>query len=103
MEFQWDGSLSENKEKEMIERERKGWTWVEVGKGGFWMKDDVENSHDHKLPFFCPNCKKITGTIDDECLTTYGFCKECYVMYVEDRKTPAIDLEKFKPNSKKQK
>ena len=80
----------------MAERERKGWTWKEAGKSGYWVKDDTENAHKHKIPFFCPNCTKICSTIDDECLLELGICRECKVMYVEDRITPAIDLSKFK-------
>ena len=49
--------------------------------------------------YFCPICTKITGTIDDNCLQEYGFCKECYVMNVEDREVPLIDITKFKKKS----
>ena len=77
-------------------KERKGWIWKEVGNGGYWVKDDLENAHRHKLPFFCPNCQKITSSIDDESLLSLGICKECVVMYVEERVVPAIDLSKFK-------
>ncbi len=48
-----------------------------------------------KLPMFCPyeSCKRITGTIDDECMVEYGVCKKCYVELVEDRKQPLIDVK----------
>lgn len=48
-----------------------------------------------KLPMFCPyeQCRRITGTIDDECLLEFGICKTCYVEFVEDRKVPLIDVE----------
>jgi hypothetical protein len=55
-------------------------------------------AHKTKLSFFCPHCQRITGTIDDAVLREYGFCKTCFVMYVEDRSTPAIDLEKYRPS-----
>ena len=77
-------------------KERRGWTWQEVGNNGYWVKDDVDSAHKHKIPFFCPNCQKICGTIDDQCLLELGICRECKVMYIEDRITPLIDLSKFK-------
>lgn len=48
-----------------------------------------------KLPLFCPyeSCKRITGTIDDECMIQYGVCKKCYVEFIESRKQPLIDIE----------
>jgi hypothetical protein len=78
-------------------KERKGWTWKEIGQGGFWVKDSGAR-HKHRKEFFCPHCRKPTGTIDDDCLQEYGFCKECYVMHVESRQTPTIDLAKYKKN-----
>jgi len=56
----------------------------------------IKGGNSARKSFFCPLCTKITGTIDDECLTEYGFCKECYVMNVEDRNVPLVDLSKFK-------
>lgn len=61
---------------------------------GYWSTQKGENVK--KLDFFCPHCNRITGTIDDESLREYGICRICIVMYVEDRKTPAIDLAKYK-------
>lgn len=78
------------------EKIRPGYTWVETKSGGYWSKINNRARHSHKLPFFCPyeNCiKKITGTIDDEYILKYGICKTCYVLYIEDRKTPLLDLE----------
>ena len=51
-----------------------------------------------KLPFFCPReeCKRITGTIDDEYLKAYGICAECYVLLVEGREEPKIDVDFYK-------
>jgi hypothetical protein len=60
-------------------------------------KHDKTGSHSHKLPFFCPHCERICGTIDDEKLREYGICATCYVMHVEDRETPTIDLSKYRP------
>ena len=50
----------------------------------------------HKLPFFCPHCENITGTVDDKYLIEYGICYTCYTMHVEARTTPTIDLDKYK-------
>ena len=54
-------------------------------------------AHVHKLPFYCPHCSKITGTIDDRNLRELGICAECVVMYVESRTKLAIDLSKYAP------
>lgn len=80
---------------EREKKERKGYTWVETSTGGYWSKVTGEG-HKHKLEFFCPHCRRPTGTIDDNYLQTYGFCSVCYVMHVEDRQTPTIDLEKYR-------
>lgn len=85
----------------MTERYRAGWEWRDLGNNnGYWVKVDSKAKHSHSTPLFCPHCKKITGTggIDDKYLKEYGICAECYVMYVENRKTPAIDLSKYKPS-----
>jgi len=74
---------------------RPGWKWVEVGEGGYWSKVTGE-SHKHKKDFFCKHCGRPTGTIDDEYTEKYGICRTCYTLYIEDRKTPAIDLSKYK-------
>lgn len=51
-----------------------------------------------KKPLFCPReeCRKITTRLDDSYLEEYGFCKTCFIMLVEDRQTPAIDIEFYK-------
>jgi len=54
-------------------------------------------AHSHKLPLFCPHCKRPTGTIDNDYLRDVGFCKLCFTMNVEERKTPIIDLLKYAP------
>ena len=80
-----------------MKKERKGWTWKEIeGGGGFWVKQEEEKAHKHKLDFFCPHCKRITGTIDDKFLYEFGICSVCHVMHVEGRKNPTIDLDKYK-------
>ena len=80
----------------MTKKERPGWEWNESGK--YWVrKTDPSLRHSHTVPIFCPHCQKICGTIDDDILKEYGFCKECYVMHVEERKTPTIDLDKYRP------
>ncbi len=69
--------------------------WVDTGNGsGYWSTSKGTNST--KLDFFCAHCKRITGTIDDKYLREYGICSVCYVNYVEDRQTPAIDLTPYK-------
>lgn len=79
-------------------KKREGWKWIETKNGGYHQKIGTEARHKHQLSFFCPNekCKKITGTIDDKYLQEYGVCAECYVMYIENREKPAIDLSKYK-------
>lgn len=65
-----------------------------MDKKGYTVK--IKGGNSSRKDFFCSLCTKITGTIDDDCLAEYGFCKECYVMNVEDRKVPLIDISKFK-------
>lgn len=78
-------------------KERPGYEW----KDGYWSKIHGER-HSHKTPMFCPNesCKRITGTIDDDCMHEHGICKECYVMLVENRQKPLIDVEFYKKRLK---
>lgn len=61
------------------------------------VKSSKGSPHKHRLPFFCPNCKKISGTIDDKYLSSLGICSECFVMHVESRSKPVIDLEQYAP------
>ena len=51
-----------------------------------------------KKPFFCPveTCKRITSNLDDPYLLENGCCKTCYIMLVEDRQKPLIDVEYYK-------
>lgn len=77
---------------------KKGYEWVETGSGGFWKKVRGKH-HNHNLKFFCPHCERITGTIDDKYLLEYGVCSVCYVMHIENRKEPTIDLSKYIPSS----
>jgi hypothetical protein len=81
-----------------MKEERPGYEWIATENGGFWKKIKG-NAHRHKLDIFCPHCDKITGTIDDKCLGEYGICSECFVLYVEHRQIPAIDLSKYRKNS----
>jgi len=74
----------------------KNKTWVDLGDGkGYWttIRND---SHRHKLDFFCKHCKRITGEIDNKYLLEYGICAECYILFVEDREIPLIDLSLYK-------
>ena len=75
---------------------RKDYEWRGTPSNGYWSKIKSTGAHKHKLDFFCPNCAKITGTIDDEYLLIFGFCAECHVMCVDEREIPTIDLEKFR-------
>jgi len=57
-----------------MKEERKGWTWRDLGNdNGYWVKIEEKGRLNHKLPFFCPHCSRITGTIDDECLLENRF------------------------------
>jgi hypothetical protein len=76
-------------------KQREGWEWKETATGGYWSKVSG-TKHSHKLDFFCPHCKRPTGTICDKYLHKYGICANCYVLFVADRQTPAIDLSKYK-------
>jgi hypothetical protein len=77
-------------------KEKPGYMWIETAPGqGYWSKVKGEQ-HSHKLDFFCQHCNKITGTVDDVYLSTYGVCWECHTMYISDREIPLIDLSKFK-------
>ena len=78
---------------------RPGWEWNEVGNGGFWTKMRGER-HSYKNPIFCPNCKKISGTIDNSFFQDFGVCQECYVMNVENREKPLIDIEMMRERLK---
>ena len=74
---------------------REGWEWKQVGESGYWSKI-VGKSHIHKVPFFCPHCKKPCGDVDEKWLKDYGICWECHTLYISDRSTPLIDLSKYK-------
>ena len=79
---------------------KPGYEWVSSANGsGYWSKIKNKNGNSNRLPIFCPveNCRRITGTIDDKYLEEYGICSVCYVLHVESRKIPTIDLEKYKP------
>jgi len=65
---------------------KKSYKLIEKNKG----------SNKLKKPFFCPHCKKITGSIDDEKLLSLGICAECFVLYVDLREKPLIDLDYYK-------
>ena len=79
-------------------KERNGYLWVETfSGGGYWSKISGPK-HSHKLPFFCPyeECKKPTGTIDNECMLNYGICRTCFVLFVENRQNPLIDVDFYR-------
>ena len=62
------------------------------------------NSHISTLkrPLYCPKdeCRQITSNLDDPYLEEMGICKNCYVLYVEDRKVPAIDVDFYRKRLK---
>lgn len=68
---------------------------METGSGGYWSKITGE-AHKHKKDFFCPHCKRPTGTVDDKYVEEYGICYLCFTMHVDERKEPDIDLSKYK-------
>ena len=72
--------------------------WVETANGGFWSIEKNRGANMKKLPLFCPRdeCRRVTGTLDDEYMRKYGVCKLCYIMFVEDRKEPLIDTEFYR-------
>jgi hypothetical protein len=76
-------------------KERKGWKWNKTSSGGYWSKV-TGDSHRHKKDFFCPHCKRPTGTVDDKYLNKYGICYLCFTMHVDEREKPNIDLSKYK-------
>jgi hypothetical protein len=78
-------------------KERKGYEWVKCGDSGYWTKT-IGESHRHKLDFFCPHCRKPTGSVDDKFLHEFGVCWECFTIHIEERKTPTIDLSRYKKN-----
>ena len=55
-----------------------------------------------KLPFYCPRneCGRITDSMDDKYLRTFGICAECYITQVEDRKQPLVDVEFYRKRLK---
>lgn len=82
-----------------MEKEKKGYKWVATGDSGYWSKEnDKKAKHSHKVPMFCPyeECRKITGTVDDEYMLKYGICRTCYVLYVEEREKPLIDVQIYR-------
>lgn len=76
-------------------KERKGYKWVQCGASGYWSKT-TGTSHKHKKDFFCPHCRRPTGTVDDPYVEEYGICYLCFTMHVDCRETPTIDLSKYK-------
>jgi hypothetical protein len=36
-----------------------------------------------KIPFWCPNCKKIIEPLDYKYIEKYGVCGDCYINYIE--------------------
>lgn len=78
---------------------REGYVWNECATGGGYWTKVKGKAHSHKLNFFCPHCRKPTGSLDDKYLLEFGFCWECHTLYVADRSIPAIDLEKYRPKN----
>jgi hypothetical protein len=78
-------------------KERQGYNWIETSSGGYWSKVTGPH-HSHKLPLFCPveDCQRPSGTIDDDCFEKFGICSTCYVMKVEDRQKPLLDVDFYR-------
>ncbi len=74
--------------------ERKGYRKVETSTGYYWVKEK-EKTNTVKIPFFCPHekCGRLTASFDDDYVLKYGVCKQCYILYVEERKQPLIDID----------
>lgn len=70
---------------------------IKEQRDGYVVKVKNTGRHDAKMPLFCPHelCRRITSTLDDPYIKEYGVCKNCYVMYIDERKTPAIDVAKY--------
>ena len=51
-----------------------------------------------KYPIYCPNdqCKMITSNLDHQSLDDFGVCLACYVLFIENRQTPAIDVDFYR-------
>ncbi len=80
-------SPSDRESKSTIKHKRDGYTFKE--------KSNARSAL--KMPLFCPyeECRRPTNTIDDGYILEYGVCGNCYVMYIEDRKQPLIDVELY--------
>ena len=85
-----------------MKEKREGWKWVETSTGGFWSQVKGGAKHSHKLPLFCPHCRRITGTIDDSKMEEYGVCSKCYVLHIEARDEPTIDVAYYQERFKNQ-
>jgi len=86
-----------------MKEKREGYEWRDLGDDkGYWVKIKKDGRLIHKVPLFCPveKCRRITSTIDDPYLEKYGVCHKCYIMYVDKRKEPLIDLEYYKKRFK---
>ncbi len=71
-------------------------------KDGYKLKQKDNGRLAHKLPFFCPNesCRRITSTLDDPYMLEYGICYNCYVLLVEGRQKPLIDVSVYQKRLK---
>ena len=51
-----------------------------------------------KVPLFCPReeCRQITSNLDDFYLREMGICQSCFILLVENRVTPLIDVMFYK-------
>jgi hypothetical protein len=63
-------------------------------KNGYKVVENSRGRITNKVPLFCPNesCKRITSSLDDSYMLAYGICSECYIMLVEGRQEPLIDV-----------
>lgn len=70
-----------------------------INKKGYTVKVKKNSVQSNlKLPIFCPveTCRKISSNLDDIYFETFGFCSECFILHVENRVVPTIDVQFYK-------
>lgn len=70
----------------------------EENRKGYKIKIKKTGRSKLKMPIYCPNesCKMITSNLDDPYLEKYGICWNCWIMYVENKKEPLLNVEYYK-------
>lgn len=64
---------------------------------GYIYKERNSGRSKSKTPLFCPyeKCGRVTNTVDDQYILEYGVCANCYVLYIEARQSPLIDVKQY--------